>query len=109
MYHQPLPSATFLLYAVRVSVQLLLDFVRVVPVSPKFGLRQDLHPNTVARFVHRSIGFPVSPELLPLLLSASPSPCRLVEMLQVLPQPLCVLSYRLFWHVSQEAVHQVNL
>ncbi|KRX70254.1 hypothetical protein T06_15721 [Trichinella sp. T6] len=36
---------------------------------------------------------------------SQPSPYLLVEPLQVMPQPLRVLSYRLFWHVSREAVH----
>ncbi|KRY11929.1 hypothetical protein T12_932 [Trichinella patagoniensis] len=55
------------------------------------------------------MGFPVCPELLVPLLSASPSPYRLVELLQVMPQPLGVLSYRLFWYVYREAVHQPEL
>ncbi|KRY14732.1 CAP-Gly domain-containing linker protein 1 [Trichinella patagoniensis] len=54
-----LPACTTnrcLLHPARVSVQLLLDFVRIVP----FGLRRDLLPNPIARFVHRSMGFPVA-------------------------------------------------
>ncbi|KRY45346.1 hypothetical protein T03_13251 [Trichinella britovi] len=47
-------------------------------------------------------------ELMSPQLSIFLPPYRLVVLLQVLPQPLCILSYQPFWYVPREAVHQVN-